>query len=295
MCTFGRPRRTVLSLTVTGARQVSATEAECRKMLKSDDSLANPFEGPIERFQWRVTASYYMCWYTMRGINHLRHLNETCDNFASCLDATRGPNNRDPRARDASEYGCALYSFCPDPCCPIKHMDRRESCWDAPANPCHHVNPKGRRKCALNRTENTLFRDIVLNHWNITCECPQTGYKWSSRYGLCVDIDECVEKHHVCHGVAQKCVNLPGSYGCACRWGYVRDSKSGGCVPSAALSIIKLHRSKEEGESETRKASSLVKQILALLHSRSSASGAGKSGLRLGFLVVYYAAFSRYF
>lgn len=265
------------------SQQVNTLEEECRKMLEVDERLANPFEGPIERFQWRVTASYYMCWYTMTEVPHLRHLNESCDNFASCLDSTYGARNKDPRADDASYFKCAMYSFCPDPCCPIKHLAHAESCWDAPENPCYHINPKGQRKCSLNRTENTLFRDIVLNHWNITCPCSQKGYKWSSRYGLCVDVDECVEKHHLCKQSSENCVNLPGSYRCACTWGYIWDANSKKCIPSAALSIIKLHRTKAEKEGESKKATSLVKRLLHLLHLRSSSP---KCKVQVAFVLI---------
>lgn len=254
---------------VNHSQQVNATEEECRRMLKVGEYLANPFEGPIERFQWRVTASYYMCWYTMTEVPYLRHLNENCDNFASCLDSTYGPRNKDPRADDASDFKCAMYSFCPDPCCPIKHLAHVESCWDAPENPCYHINPKGQRKCSLNRNENTLFRDIVLNHWNITCVCLQKGYEWSSRYGLCIDVDECIVGHHLCRSESENCVNLPGSYRCACRWGYIWNSKKKQCVPSVALSVIKLHKAKKD--SENKQATSLMKRLLYLLHLRSSA------------------------
>lgn len=272
------------------SQQVNATEEECRKMLKVDDRLANPFEGPIERFQWRVTASYYMCWYTMAGVPYLRHLSEACDNFASCLDSTYGPRNRDPRADDASDFKCAMYSFCPDPCCPIKHLALEESCWDAPENPCHHINPKGQRECSLNRTENTHFGGIVLNHWNITCACSQEGYRWSSRHGFCVDIDECVERKQLCKNETENCVNLPGGYRCACRWGYIWDAKTKECTPSAALSIIKLHRSKEDKEGESRKATSLVKRLLYLLHLRSSASRLHKQSINLRFLLFCFVS-----
>lgn len=271
------------------SQQVNTTEEECRKMLKADDRLANPFEGPIERFQWRVTASYYMCWYTMTEVPHLRHLNEACDNFASCLDSTYGARNRDPRADDDSDFKCALYSFCPDPCCPIKHLSHVESCWDTPENPCYHINAVGRRQCSLNRTENTLFNDIVLNHWNITCVCAQEGYRWSSRYGLCVDIDECVERQHLCKNESESCVNLPGRYRCACRWGYVWNSDSKECVPSAALSIVQLHRSEEDKKGENKKATSLVKRLLHLMHLRSCGLNLPRYSfkLQIAFFVIH--------
>lgn len=91
--------------------QINATEMECRKLVKAEEALANPFEGPIERFQWRVTASYYMCWYTMQRVKYLAHLKDNCDNFANCLDPRFGSNNNDPRANDSSEFACSLYRY----------------------------------------------------------------------------------------------------------------------------------------------------------------------------------------
>lgn len=117
--------------------------------------------GPLERFQWRVTASYYMCWYTMKSEPSLKHLSDKCDNFADCLDPQFGANNKDDRANDAIPYSCALYSFCPDPCCPIKHLTRPENCWNMPENPCFQDNPSGQRECAMDRSQNTDFRYLT--------------------------------------------------------------------------------------------------------------------------------------
>lgn len=69
------------------------------------------FPGPLERYQWRVTASYYMCWFTMKETKILEHLSETCDNFADCLDPRHGPFNEDIRADDNQPYACALYRY----------------------------------------------------------------------------------------------------------------------------------------------------------------------------------------
>lgn len=253
------------------SHQINATEWECRKLLKSEEVLANPFEGPIERFQWRVTASYYMCWYTMNKEPHLRHLNDNCDNFASCLDPKFGTNNKDPRARDNIEYGCALYSFCPDPCCPVKHVYDLDACWSLKDNPCLQASLQNQRQCALNQSQNTDFRELILNHWNVTCKCPQSGYEWSSRYGICIDIDECARESHGCRFGDEACVNLQGGFRCACSWGYVWQVATKRCVPSAALSLIKLRRSQAKQEKEKKMATSLVKRILKLFQPSSNA------------------------
>ncbi|CAH1979997.1 unnamed protein product [Acanthoscelides obtectus] len=118
--------------------QINTVDEECKRMRKVDDMVADPFEGPLERFQWRTTASYYMCMYTMLQTKELRQLHdETCDNYANCLE---GCDNNDPRADDTKPFACALYSFCPDPCCSNKHLNSPEECWNNPDNPCSREN-----------------------------------------------------------------------------------------------------------------------------------------------------------
>nr|CAH7744967.1 unnamed protein product [Callosobruchus chinensis] len=128
-------------------------------MRRMDDVIADPFEGPLERFQWRVTASYYMCLYTMLQTTELRRLHEpTCDNLANCLD---GCDNRDSRADDKKPFACAIYSFCPDPCCSNKVLSKPEDCWNNPDNPCSRENePGSHRKCSIVLDRNTDFRCV---------------------------------------------------------------------------------------------------------------------------------------
>ncbi|KAL1506605.1 hypothetical protein ABEB36_005934 [Hypothenemus hampei] len=154
--------------------QLAQVEEECQKMRRVDETVAEPFEGPLERYQWRATASYYMCWYTMNEVPDLKHLNDTCNNFAYCLDNT-GPSNNDIRANDKEPFACAQYSFCPDPCCPNKHLSKWEFCWNDEKNPCHHENPDGQRQCAVFRMENTDFR----------CVC-KWGYSYNEELKKCV-------------------------------------------------------------------------------------------------------------
>ncbi|KAK5649194.1 hypothetical protein RI129_000223 [Pyrocoelia pectoralis] len=241
--------------------QINAVESDCRKMWEIDDVRADPFQGPIERYQWRTTASYYMCWYTMNGVPDLIRIKEKCDNFANCLDPNFGVHNKDQRANDNLPYLCALYSFCPDPCCPLKHLHNFELCWENPENPCFLYNPAGHRQCSVNRSQNTDFRDIVLNRWNVTCQCSHSGYEWNSKYGMCVDIDECLSAIHNCNTEREACVNLPGTFRCACRWGFIWNVANKICEPSPSLEIIKLHNVKEENLLQERKATSIVRRL----------------------------------
>lgn len=231
---------------VNDVKQIEQVDMECQKMRKIDDILADPFAGPLERFQWRTTASYYMCWYAMQETPELEHFEEHCDNYAACLDNRFGPNNWDVRTNDTTAFACALYSFCPDVCCPFKHVDRLESCWNEPENPCYKSNPPGKRNCFLKPSSNIEFNDIVLDRWNVTCKCLQEGYTWNSLYGFCVDIDECeISETHDCNHKSEACLNLAGGYKCACKWGYAWNSKQRKCVTSAALEVIKIHKGLE--------------------------------------------------
>lgn len=227
------------------SEQIRQVEEECQKLRRHDDKIADPFEGPLERFQWRVAASYYMCWYAMKGNEYMEKLSDRCDNFANCLNGRQSPGNFDLRANDSIPYACALYSFCPDPCCQQKYVTDYNECWESQDNPCSRDNPKGQRECNLDRSENTEFTDIILNRWNVSCKCPTSGFQWDSSYGLCVDVDECVEKMHNCDQRLESCVNLVGSYRCACKWGHTWNVAQNKCVTSAVLELIKLGKKEE--------------------------------------------------
>lgn len=205
----------------------------------------------------------------MNEVSDLRHLNENCDNFASCLDVHMLPHNYDVRATDDVPFLCAMYSFCPDPCCPRQHLGNATDCLDIQENPCFETNPAGQRECIVKRPENRYFRDIILNRWNVTCHCPWTGFVWDSRYGMCVDIDECLTGIHECDPLREACVNLVGTYECACRWGYYLLDKK--CVPSPVLADLKLNK-KKQSDNKEQLAESIVKKLYRKLLRKSSSN-----------------------
>ncbi|KAL3285869.1 hypothetical protein HHI36_000389 [Cryptolaemus montrouzieri] len=247
--------------TRTFTEQIDQTDLECRKMWAEAEERADPFEGPIERFQWRVTASYFLCMYTMNETLELEHLNDTsCDNHANCLNPYLGPHNLDIRADDSIPFNCARYSFCPDPCCPIYHIKSYRECWESTANPCFAENHPGHRQCIIHKSENVELKDIILNRWNVSCMCPWLGYKWKSFYGICVDVDECEENIDPCNPLSEACINLPGSYKCVCKWGYMWNKESKKCEFSSIAESLVLRKSTEK-ENEDNSSDSFFKRI----------------------------------
>lgn len=222
------------------AKSIEQLNKECLRLKTIDWRDADPFKGPLERFQWRVSASYYMCSFTMQNLSPLTMFGERCDNFASCL-VGKTPFNNDPRADDSEPYQCAKYSFCPEVCCPLKQVAHLDECLDYNENPCFWQDERSKRECAFDRGRNLDLNAMALNQWNVSCRCGP-GYEWMSMFGSCVDVDECSAATHNCTPVSQTCLNLQGQYACACAWGYV--NTSGTCVHSDLLSnaMAALHQ-----------------------------------------------------
>lgn len=45
---------------------IRMVDDECLRLKILDWNSPKPFRGPLDRYRWRVTASYFMCWYTMQ-------------------------------------------------------------------------------------------------------------------------------------------------------------------------------------------------------------------------------------
>ncbi|XP_046415817.1 uncharacterized protein LOC124177478 [Neodiprion fabricii] len=248
--------------------QITSTQEDCELAKKKDNLTADPFQGPIERFQWRTTASYYMCWYTMLDTPELARFGEPCDNMAYCLDSY-GIGNKDPRADDAKPFACAVYSFCPDPCCPLEHIWKMEECYQSQENPCYDGNGADNRKCVFQREDNRDFESLIKNQLNVTCACQEVGYEWSSRFGICVDTDECSTETDKCSKENMNtCINLPGYYDCMCNLGYVYSPEAKSCVFSQAFDKA-LHGVDDEDANETEVKSVLVKIVKVLTRSKA--------------------------
>ncbi|XP_076646290.1 uncharacterized protein LOC143355396 [Halictus rubicundus] len=242
---------------VHNSKQVLAAQKDCQAAQKRDRLTAVPFQGPIERFQWRTTVSYYMCWYTMLGVPELSIFGEACDNHANC-EVNGG--NGDPRADDTKPYACALYSFCPDHCCPMRQIIHMSDCYRSPRNPCHDGNTASRKECTLNRQDNQELLSLVANQINVSCDCREKGYEWSSRYGICVDVNECTRSTHDCSSEdGEMCINMPGSYKCVCKFGYMHEPGQSACTVSTELRDVLTMPKPEENDTRTK---SIIETII---------------------------------
>ncbi|GFG30554.1 hypothetical protein Cfor_10837, partial [Coptotermes formosanus] len=254
-------------------QQIEQADRECQRLRRLDWVSAQPFMGPLERFQWRTSASYYMCWYTMNEERSLAALGQPCDNFANCLDPQFGASNGDPRADDDTPFRCATYSFCPDPCCPRKHYGRLQECRHAEDNPCYAAAPSRHRECEFNRSDNRDFVSIALNRWNVSCACQHEGYEWDSRFGMCIDVDECVRGLHSCRQDSEACFNVAGSYRCGCQWGYLFETETQECVQNEELTAVETELYRPETATEKGKPVSIVKLIAEHLFDKSVQNG----------------------
>lgn len=56
-----------------------------------------------------------------------------------------------------------------------------------------------------------------------------------SRYGMCIDINECAANLEICDVGTETCVNLPGRHKCICRWGFTWSAHQRSCVRDEAV------------------------------------------------------------
>lgn len=109
------------------------------------------------------------------------------------------------------------------------------------------------RKCTLNRDENRDFQALRANQINVSCECHRRGYEWSSRFGLCVDVNECSRGTHNCtRNRGESCLNLPGQYACVCRLGYIYNPELRQCIYSPDIDRALKGYTKESKVAKTK-------------------------------------------
>lgn len=211
---------------------IERLDADCLYQVREEMKNGLPFTSLLAHFIWKTSASYYMCYYTMLEQEELKHFEIPCDNFAMCLDKTYGPYNEDPRGNDSKPFNCAMYSFCPDTVCPIKHIKDFNDCKSNTQFDCSPETKAGIDQEVFNRAKNRDLNGIMNNFWNISCDCPRKGFSWSSIDGMCVDVNECADGSHTCDLNTQNCLNLPGSFHCVCNWGFDWNEHKKSCVKS---------------------------------------------------------------
>ncbi|KAL1463790.1 hypothetical protein WDU94_015503 [Cyamophila willieti] len=217
---------------------IAVVDAECQRLRDLDWKMAEPFKGPLERFQWSASASYFMCWYTLQNYSALSYFGESCDNFANCLDDQFGLNNHDWRADDRLAFACARYSFCPDVCCPLRHVKYLTECALSNLAPCWNLTELSTRFCDLPLEQNTNLASIIYNQWNVSCKCRDIGFIWDSRFGICVDKNECLDGSDSCDKASELCFNTVGGFECCCKWGFEFDNITRSCRSSSAIQRI---------------------------------------------------------
>lgn len=175
----------------------------------------NNFTAPLQRFNVATVVSYYMCWWTVQEEPLLRFFGAECQVDKRIVDF---------RGLDRIPYGCALFNFCPDPCCgSAQNLAAKgfaatsEECDGAPKNPCSLTEASCFVDMKANRNLDRLISDGVV----ASCDCAakERGFVWDRKLQLCVDVDECRDGNYDCENNSV-CRNTAGSYYCTCRIGY---------------------------------------------------------------------------
>ncbi|CAF0890732.1 unnamed protein product [Brachionus calyciflorus] len=165
-------------------------------------------------FNFRATASYYLCWFTL---NKNPLFKKFYDNECPFKIGTK------------RDFKCAETLFCPDPCCGkvIYNLTKEgkfnwsildSKCKASSSNPCFNFKNK---TCELSYDFNKNFDDLKDNKLNVSCNC-EKGFRYSVEFKNCIDIDECVELSHKCDIEANEvCLNVKGGYECICKMGFI--------------------------------------------------------------------------
>lgn len=179
-----------------------------------------PFKYARELFNYRTSASYYMCWYTMREEQPLKDIGiDHCFKYFNYASENKKNTVNDFRAADGRKsFQCALLWFCPNQCYG-KFNGNTRSLREALAektNPCVDLTYKD---CIVPRNKNTNFEDLKKNRLNVSCYCGN-GIEWNTKFSMCIDTDECYNKQDDCWKRGFVCQNTKGSYKCRCRLGF---------------------------------------------------------------------------
>ncbi|CDW52888.1 EGF CA domain containing protein [Trichuris trichiura] len=194
--------------------------------------LMKPFNDMEEYFRFGMTASYFMCWMTLLQLPLLRYLPYCSFDHKWFIGFTKGfhvhvknyfntsvkldDNDFGMDYLDEVPFRCALFSFCPDPCCNRTQLVQPSCDYDE-KNICHKQRLTG---CQLSLTYNENFNDLIKNRLNVSCKCRKAGMRYNPDSSSCVDVDECAEMRYICVRPNTVCVNTIGSYVCVCQAGF---------------------------------------------------------------------------
>lgn len=105
--------------------------------LSAKDTLQldlKPFKTVYQRFKFRQTASYYLCWFTL-NLNPILTIPLFQCNHTGLVNAFNQPIKYEP-----NDTTCSQLSFCPDICCANVYFSTKEKfqvhCWQHENNPC---------------------------------------------------------------------------------------------------------------------------------------------------------------
>jgi hypothetical protein len=194
-----------------------------------------PFDNLLQIFNFRVTASYYLCYHALNREPIMEYFGKSCNEAVFTKDSSNriiiNKHYNDSytfNSRNVEKpFECALFSFCPDTCCHRAFTNKKNTTSNLKTsqewlqlctltNPCSNF---GNGVCELSNNENKNIDDLKLNKINITCQC-KSGYRYNNHFKDCLDIDECNEMSHNCFGFKQVCLNTIGSFICLCDDGY---------------------------------------------------------------------------
>ncbi|XP_069137837.1 uncharacterized protein [Argopecten irradians] len=228
-----------------------------------------PFSSALEQFQYRTTASYYMCWYTELRSKPLAYEGHT--ECLASLELSSEANGekiydwrsigtaataRRKRNKRVSPFTCAYLWFCPDPCYGKNSLGKIRNLKQAladPLNPCRKLKD---RACFWMTSKNNNFEDLQRNRINYTCNCrnERPGFIWSPKYSICIDQDECYDGVANCSS-DKVCRNGVGTYKCHCRRGFKQNTTTGLCErhalfrPTSHMSMKPRKEQQEEDQS----------------------------------------------
>ncbi|ELU14918.1 hypothetical protein CAPTEDRAFT_213684 [Capitella teleta] len=125
----------------------------------------DPFKSVLEDFNFRTSASYFLCYFTLQRVPVFRHFD--------CKKSRFREDFIDYRAEYNVPYGCAELSFCPETCCskPSVSPDVFGTCLRSKGHDSENFCSRNNRgsMCRTVPFLNENFKDLALNAINVTC------------------------------------------------------------------------------------------------------------------------------